>query len=1108
MITDYQTNDMTSNSRSSSIWNNFYQTYGRSLARTAEPDVWYPVVKQALRQNDFVVPFFALARYEASCGEPLVIREDDSKTCVGGIANKFGFDYGVFRRNKDRLSDQLSSFRVNLIEAGNGKQYLRTIHRLSGAVYLKAAKIAVGIPSEKWIVNNDLHPLISEEARKYLNRNEGDDGLMSDVRVFFGKLQSAYQFCNETPSFESCRDLSPELSDRMLKSILNKLSWDDRQTINGRQTTANPFLPSFRINGNGVVEFGFPRASILAAAEHPAATTVVFGFRTRNGRRPVYVRFCKNGDNWNPEVDSVLGFPPGDVLSVLRIEYDANSTPLSEQDVTPSILADPENSHLLVDSVGRPIDTKSSVMAGCTYRIVWLHGHVPAHVTAFDDEGGEIQVEAGMSSFSVPVRSAVIRIGEVDRAVQTNANVWLNLAGSFRNVCRAQGRVFFESGTFPFSSDFVESGQAVQYRKTDGSVVKIEEDASWREPPEDILWNRGWIEFVCAETETILAKRAVTFLPKIDSTELKGPFELQGVPDRYVRFDDGSREVSVPVRIPDATDSAAGNFVEVPLKDGFCLRYPVFRHGITVSFPGTTVEPFVLSPERPVVLANDDFENVKFHFSGIRSASVCRGVTVYLDLGEKRAFSLDDLLDRCGLRKETSDDWSFFADGEFAGRLSVYRPEQTPWDNLSDHPAVGLEKNGDELVVRFWLARRSMDEDLFLTGIPAHRQDDRTKRKRLVCARENREFDNANGRLRAILHFPGFYSQSDIRDDFGAGLLSFITIQDKNDPDGFSPVSAGFSIKRPDEWGAWSLSSQDDPYGLRRAMAVCDLPAIERIMMSQDPECRNWIRDFEKNTLETLSSFGLSNLDFFHAYRSEIVKENGSIEPSGYFFMAGWLLQDKMVFSEIVGGAPSQRMKTSYFGKWSSLLRAFAPCETDPDATQWKQFSRNMNVRNNENGEFKAVWPFGGTFADVVERNEANPPAFQTLVDLKMIRKRLGQLIKDVDSYWNSVASDVRFDPRRDDATFDSGDPENKPTPLQGTKFTSVDIETCLSRLAKRVSEWRKDPSIESAQRLRDLLLCVEEIDDDLRNKLSSRRDQLPARTMTQRIAMKSWLFD
>ena len=592
----------------------------------------------------------------------------------------------------------------------------------------------------------------------------------------------------------------------------------------------------------------------------------------------------------------------------------------------------------------------------------------------------------------------------------------------------------------------------------------------------------------------------MTFLPKIDATELEEPAALRDVPARHIRFGDGPSRESIPVFVPDATDSAEGRFVEVSTNHGFCFRYPVFRFGIMVSFPGTVIEPFVLSPERTVVLAHDDFVNAKFHFSGIQSASVRRGVTVYLD-ERKKSFTLHDLLDQYGLRKECGDDWSFFDNGRHAGSISVFRPEKTAWDDQPGHPAVCLERNGDELVVRFWMARRWKDNDFFLTWVPAHRQDDKANRKHLACARENRTFDNANGRLRAILRFPNFYSQSSIKDDFGAGLLSFVAIQDKNNSENLFPISAGFSIKRPDEWGEWALDCRTDPYGLRRAMAVGDLQTIEDVMMSKDPECRAWIRDFEKNTLDTLSSFGLSNLDFFHAYRSEISKENGEVEPSGYFFMAGWLLREKMLLVEMVGGTISQRMKPSYSGKWTPLLRAFARDEPDPDATQWRSISANMSSDRNtfdKENNFIVIWPFAGSFNDAgrVDRS---------------IQNRLKQLIEDVAFYWNSSDSEDRVDLSKADKTFDAGDPPGPtPTPIMGTRLSSVDLELCLSRLAKRVSEWRKNPSIKSAQRLRDLLVRVEEIDDDLRNKLSLSNfgDRLPARTMTQRIAMKSWLFD
>ena len=1117
---------MSTESRSTRIWNVFYDKYGRQLKNDPSYAAWRRFTDAA--PVDWVVRLFALARYEEEAGQPLVTREDNSSVCAKVVSDKlFGFMYKKFypADHRERLLKQLEPFGIGLVKAGKQYQYLRTIHRLSGAVYLKVAKIAAGISPDKWIVTEGgkihLCKAMQEEVGKYTNKDEGDDsdnGLASDVRNFFAKLQSAYRFCNAIPSFESCQHFSSELPDQVLKNILKELSWSGDQSENRKHTNANPFLPTFRINENGVVELGFPRASIRASADHPDATTVVFGFRTRNGRRPVYVRFRKNDDNWNPEADSALGFPPGEILSVLRSEFDDSDIQLSETDVTPGVLANPENSHLLFDSDGHPIDAKSSVVSGCPYCIVWLHGHAPVPVTTFDDDGGEIPVEAGGGAFTVPVRAAVVRIGEEEHPVLTNANIWLNLAGSFRNIRNPGGRIFFESGTYPFSDAFIENGgQVVRYRKSDGTIVSVGE-STWSNPPKDILWDRGWIEFVCRESGDLLAKRAVTLLPKVNAKELEGSFALKGVPVHHVWFDDGSREVSVPISIPDTTDTVDGMSVEFSW-NGFHFRFPIARQGITVSFPGTDIESFVLSPERQVVLAEEDFEYAVFHFAGFQNISVQRGITVSLEENTRKV-SWHDLNSKYELAKETGDDWEFSADGTTIGQLFVFHPEKTAYDTIDGHPAVDQEKDGDGLFVRFWMAHRWKTKKLFLVCLPAHRQDgkaflqnDKHRSYPITYKADTPVFDNSNGQLRVVLHFPGFYIDPTIRDDFGARLLSFVAIQDENNPGQFCPVSAGFAIERPDEWGEWTLSPEDDPYGLRRAMAVCDLPAIERIMMSKNSACRNWIRTFERDTLNTLSSFGLSNLDFFHAYRSEIVKADGSIEPSGYFFMAGWLLRERMIKTEVVGVAPSPRMKDAYSRKWSPLLRAFAPDEPDPDAANWKTISRNMGFQCNgsiHNGH--VIWPFGGTFNDAVIIDETQkPPKLEAKLDLKTNRKQLEHLIKDVDQYWRSVFSNITFDPRKDDKTFDPMDPGPQPTPIIGTGLTSIDLETCLSRLAKCVAEWRKNPSINSAQRLRDLLLRVEELDDDLRNKLSQKpawRDQLPVHTMTQRIAMKSWLFD
>ena len=277
---------MSTNSRSSSIWNDFYQTYGRSLAKSAGNDVWKPLVTQALWRNDFVVPFFALARYEAAHGEPLVIRADDHDTCVGKIANDFGFKYpDVFTNNRERLSQQLSSFQVVLMESTNGwKQYLRTIHKLSGAVYLKVAKTAVQISPDKWIVDGHLNKLISDDVRKYSNEgegDEGDDGLMSDVCAFFRVLRKRFRRFNSLPTVDAFRNDAPELSEKMLKSILKTLDPRRPQPGNGIFETIEEPRPVFWFDDRSRIVLGFRSSQTWHFDVDASIRTIQFVFKRR-----------------------------------------------------------------------------------------------------------------------------------------------------------------------------------------------------------------------------------------------------------------------------------------------------------------------------------------------------------------------------------------------------------------------------------------------------------------------------------------------------------------------------------------------------------------------------------------------------------------------------------------------------------------------------------------------------------------------------------------------------------------------------------------------------------------------------------------------------------
>ena len=276
-------------------------------------------------------------------------------------------------------------------------------------------------------------------------------------------------------------------------------------------------------------------------------------------------------------------------------------------------------------------------------------------------------------------------------------------------------------------------------------------------------------------------------------------------------------------------------------------------------------------------------------------------------------------------------------------------------------------------------------------------------------------------------------------------------------------------------------------------MATSDLARIDKIMSSEDPACRDFIRKFEEKTYRALYSLGGENMRYFHAYYSRCRKDNGTFEPSGYFFMAGWLVEERMIEKlpnnpnapVYRNGYPILRMDQNYKGMWSPLLVRYS----DAFADYMKKKAEQMN---GERGIH--VWVRACTF------NESA---------IAPLRREMASVIEDVNAWASGFIPDFR--PRRDDTSF-SEDEEEFFLTKNGT-----DIEKCLSRLARGVVEWRRTPTCESAQPLRDLLLRIERIDAEIRQRLETVLDDSSTQagttnpqtkfTMTDRISMKSWLL-
>jgi hypothetical protein len=262
------------------------------------------------------------------------------------------------------------------------------------------------------------------------------------------------------------------------------------------------------------------------------------------------------------------------------------------------------------------------------------------------------------------------------------------------------------------------------------------------------------------------------------------------------------------------------------------------------------------------------------------------------------------------------------------------------------------------------------------------------------------------------------------------------------------------------------------------------------------------VRQFEDGALHALNKIGA--MEYFHAYRSHCADINGNEMISGYFFMAGWLLREKME-KEIESNDIIQRtmrlfanirkgvLPEDYKGRWSSLLMANYFFSQE-ELNEMKRLARSVLAEKSEmtgkpNG-YQRCWTSCRVFND----------------------RGVENLVRRLDGLMNAVADSFPyedFDPSKDDEFFiDFGGNFN------GINRSARDLEDCLSRLAKWVAGWRGAPTLKGAQSLRNLLVDVQDIDTQLSRVLKDTEDDhgerliwYPAHSMLERIALKADIF-
>lgn len=1047
------------------VWANFFEhaRLNWKLTRNSSPNEWRIAIEHSVKRRtpNPMLCLLALSWYEATHGEPLVFDPVEGDRSVVNISQKLGFSYSVFTNHRDDLRKKFESMRdvwgFRLLQTTTNQtttcQYLRTIHRYSGVVFLKTAEQARKLTPSKWLVgkeSQELNDHLREVAARYADRDEKEQ-LIADVRDFWGRMAKRYRLYNAAPSLDRCAAEEGDIPISVLTNILQVL-WPEQE---GKEEVVNDSVPVFRLDTKGRPALGLPNNPKFSADGN--VNLICFVCRDKEENLLKSIRFHLSDGAWQAEQadDSV---PLVSVGRVVRREFEAKtgSHPkcISEQDVTPSALADSD--YILFSSHNgqiKPVDLETPLNIGQRYIIAPLSGEMPGIQALDDSETATTVPTDSIGALTIPNDAVSIQIGDNQYSVKTAIFEWIDIDRRFQNIRNPGARLFFTQGTHLLTDSWIENESiGVRYLMSGGAIVDLPELAKG-EVPDAILWNRGKLAFFDLNTQERVASRATTFLPPIEARELGVPMELQHVDPAHVRIGN----VQIEVSIPDWCDKV--DFTH----QGVTFRFPLQRQGITMKLP-TKDELVELQSHghhltmQSVVVARDDFVAAAFSFllpdqqredgalevdRGMRENRIARFEPIPKRLRGNEIRPTVALNLRGDNERRRFTTWTF--DGKaMVGDIVLYSPEQED---------VCQIREGADLVCKLSIAWRWSQRQLLLVCFPGHRLDEQPT----ILDADMAEFVTQAGmNLQATLRFSGFFERQDF--DWGPGLHAFIARRDKTRSEGMATITPMFFIHRPTELGQWDGNCPDgDPFGLRKAMAQNELAAIDEIMHSGNEECREYVRQFETRT--------------FTAWNSINCVKSCPAYKEGYFFMADWWLHETALSCSdnysLVG-----RMNENYRSLWNPLLTTRVNEAPLSRAMQLNAYLPWLNI------------------------HQFNEPG------CAMVRKTLGQLFSDVKSYIQETDPD--FHAYKMDPTFIHNE---ELVPLQGTLYNQCDFEKCLSRLGRGVAIWRRDPTCQAAQRLRDLLLRAEDLDASIEILVPSigpqgRPDRLG---MVERIALKAF---
>lgn len=812
------------------------------------------------------------------------------------LALQLGFQYHEFYRRRTDLQRKLRNWGVELLQLENGDcQYLRTIRRLSGRMYVRfARRVGQEIQRSSWtnmVQYEKVKNVLNDDLDRYFGDNDEDRQSREDVILFFCELSKRYLRYNNNKTFDvsDIQEFVP-LTEPVSLEIIHEMCRNEDGTK--KDIEQLDVLPFIALSQDGPPVFQLPQQCI----NHQRISSIFFKFFTTSdaSNDPLASAKYDEKSGWNITWRQGFenGVPVGDIQSIKRsITYNDISSKTTEE-VIPQICSTSIKGFLIID-VNNSHDNEpvavvregGQLTEGGIYQIISLDGQ-PHSIEAFADDTGSKLDQGNTGRFTVPVGCDMIVVDGNEYSVSSSIDNWIDKDSRCKFVKNPGGRYYVEKTSFFLKDDIM------YHYECNGEKTQINNEVV----PNGALWKKnGWLVGSSGDQE--IFRKAVTFIEDLFIEDLQEPLDYGKETTRTVEIGDDTQ-----IDIAVGTKDTRVEFSH-PEHPEIVFRVPIPRTGVYFSW-GKELIPIKLEEfgqlDNVREIAEKDFENLKFTIQRENEGDrvlLIRG-NAFIKVNDKSSLGkLRTYWDRNWDRKlhdsDSDSDSNYFSVHitnniwHHNYKFHIYKPletkicEGTPESNTA---TVRVERLREDLQISYYVSFYERERTKVLLALPAHRQD---KEPMVLKAEKKQNSEDEFGRCIETVSVNGFYNE-DI--DWGHGLLCFVAYKRVSGfCERYEIVSSGFFIPPP----AGKVDKiEDDKFGLRTAIADKDTERIKSIMTSNDESTQAFVSEYIRNA--TIVARKIGGEFFLNSFRNLLGKNDLlSIpkEESGYIFLADWFFK-------------------------------------------------------------------------------------------------------------------------------------------------------------------------------------------------------------------------